>query len=52
MITYILISYFIMAMWAMVVLVKGSEPGKEVFKMWVMSPVTLPVLAFITFISW
>ncbi len=52
MITYILISYFIMLMWAMVAIVKGKEPGKDIFKMWVMSPVTLPILAFITFISW
>jgi len=52
MITYIVFSYIIMSIWAIIAMIRGKGTTKDILKMWALSPATLPLLAFITFISW
>ena len=47
--TYIAISYAFMLIW---LAFSRDVSRKDAFKMWLMSPITAPVLLFITFLSW
>jgi len=51
-ITYIALSYIIMSIWAIIDMIKGKDTTKDILKMWVLSPVTLPILLFIRFLEW
>ena len=52
MITYIVVSYIIMSIWAIVAMIRGKDTTKDILKMWALSPVTLPILLFIRFLEW
>jgi len=50
--TYIAISYVLMLIWAIVALMfNKTDTPKDVIKMVVIAPLSLPVLVFIKFIS-
>ena len=50
--TYIAVSYVLMLIWAIVALMFKTDTPKDVIKMVVIAPLSLPVLVFIKFISW
>jgi hypothetical protein len=50
--TYIAISYVLMLVWAIYTLLFKMDSPKDIIKMLIMAPLTLPVLLFITFIAW
>ncbi len=52
MIAYILLSYVFMFVWCVVVLFIKDLDTKEVFKIWVLSPLSMPLILVCKFINW
>lgn len=52
MIEYILISYVIMFLWCAWSMIIDDEQFKGLFKVWLLSPVSLPFFLICKFISW
>ena len=52
MITYILISYMVMFIWMGIAAFRFSEDAKEFFKMFILAPLSMPMLTIISIVKW